>query len=433
MIFEILITLLLVFLNGFFVAAEFAIVKVRASQIELFARTGNRVAYFLNDVMKNLDGYLAATQLGITLASLALGWVGEEVVAKIVLTTMQSMEFDTTLNTAHAIAIPIAFFLITVLHIVFGELIPKSIAIQYAFKTSVFVSFPLRVFYIVFKPFIFSLNGFANLILKLSGISLKHDDNHSTDELKYLIKKGNESGTIENTNYDIINNAVDFSEKSVRQILIPRTDVIALDINRVTEDVLNKLIDEGYSRIPCYKGNLDTIVGIIYLRDILIMLKRPHKSHISTLLRPIIFVPESKKLGPLLKELQKKHIHLAVVVNEFGGVEGIVTMEDIIEELIGDIQDESDEESSIVEKDKGTFKITATASIRDINKFLPQSIEEDKRYDTLAGAIISHAERMPNVNEKICFDGYEFTVLKRLRNRISLVRARELTKIERSL
>jgi CBS domain containing-hemolysin-like protein len=424
MIFGVLITLFLVFLNGFFVAAEFAIVKVRASQIELYLRTGNPMAAILKNVVKNLDGYLAATQLGITLASLALGWIGEEVVAELVLTVMHSMNFEGTLVMAHAIAIPIAFALITVLHIVFGELIPKSVAIQYALKTSVFVSLPLQLFYLVFSPLIFVLNGFANLILKAVGITLKHDDSHTTDELKYLIQKGSESGTIASSNYDIINNAFEFSEKSVRQILIPRTEIVALDTTHITSDVVDLLIEEGYSRIPCYEGSLDNILGVIYLRDILIRLRQKKKLETPDLLRPVIYVPETKKLGSLLTEFQKKHIHLAIVVDEFGGVSGIVTMEDILEELIGDIQDESDEEAYIVKEEGDWLKIIATASIRDINKFLPHPLQEDRRYDTLAGALITHLGRMPNINEKSVFEGYEFTILKRVRNRITLVRAK---------
>lgn len=426
MIFELLLTFFLVFLNGFFVAAEFAIVKVRGSQIEVSARSGNLMAKLAHRIVQDLDRYLAATQLGITLASLALGWVGEEVVAEIILAGMQAMAFEVSSQVAHAIALPVAFLFITVLHIVFGELIPKSLAINNALKVSLFISFPLRLFYVIFKPFIFLLNGFANRILKLVGINTMHDESHSADELKYLMRRGSDIGTIENTSYTIIENAFEFTKKSVRQILIPRTDVVALDINNVSEDVLDRLIEEGYSRIPCYEGNLDAVVGVIYLRDILAKIRRSELVEISTILRPTLFIPESMKLGPLLKKLQKKHIHLAMVLDEFGGVSGIVTMEDILEELIGDIQDESDEESSVVEIEEGSFKVIATASIHDINKLLPRPVTEDKRYETLAGLIIAHVGNMPNVNEKIYFDQYECTILKRIGNRIVSVRLRDI-------
>lgn len=423
-IFELFLTFFLVFLNGFFVAAEFAIVKVRGSQIEMSARSENLMAKLASRIVKDLDRYLAATQLGITLASLALGWVGEAVVAEIILAGMHAMAFEVSSQVAHAIALPVAFLFITVLHIVFGELIPKSLAINNSLKMSLFIAFPLRLFYVIFKPFIFLLNGFANGILKLLGINTMHDESHSADELKYLIRRGSDIGTIENTSYTIIENAFEFTKKSVRQILIPRTDVVALDINNVSDDVLDRLIEEGYSRIPCYDGTLDTVVGVIYLRDILAKIRRNEVVEISTILRPTLFIPESMKLGPLLRQLQKKHVHLATVLDEFGGVSGIVTMEDILEELIGDIQDESDEESSVVEKEGSSFKVIASASIHDINRHLPHPLTEDKRYETLAGLIITHVGNMPNVNEKVYFDHYECTILKRIRNRIVLVRLR---------
>ena len=228
---DILITLLLVLLNGFFVAAEFAIVKVRASQLEMRVRSGSHFAIVAKRIISKLDRYLAATQLGITLASLGLGWIGEPVVAKILLDlmAMAGVQIDPAL--AHHIALPIAFLIITVLHIVFGELAPKSIAIQSSQRTVLFIALPLQFFFFVFRPFIFLLNGTANLILKAIGVStIQGQDVHSSDELKYLVKQGKESGEIEQADYDIIKNAFEFSERIAKQIMIPRTQVVAIDV-----------------------------------------------------------------------------------------------------------------------------------------------------------------------------------------------------------
>jgi CBS domain containing-hemolysin-like protein len=424
MLFYIFITITLVLLNGFFVAAEFAIVKVRVSQLELKAQAGTSGSTNLAiKIVNNLDGYLAATQLGITLASLALGWVGEPVVSKIIISLMTWAGIGISEAVSHQIALPIAFAIISVLHIVFGELAPKTIAIQKAEQTTLLLAYPLNFFYIIFRPFIWVLNGFANFILRLIGIKSMHDaEIHSSDELKYLIQQSNEGGNIESNNYDIIKNAFDFSERTAKQIMIPRNLIATLNVNTFNEQELEQLLEEGYSRIPCYEGSIDNTIGLIHIKDILKKLRKHEEIVIRDLIRPIIIIPENKKIGSLLKEFQVRHIHMAIIVNEFGGVEGIVTMEDIIEELVGEIQDEYDNEIPIVEKvDEFTFKVFATAPINDINNLLPIQFEEDKRFDTLAGIIIQEFGRIPSVGEKIKLEEYEATVLERAGNKLITV------------
>lgn len=423
MAFDIFITTFLVLLNGFFVAAEFAIVKVRASQIEMRALKGSGSAKLSAKIVNNLDGYLAATQLGITLASLGLGWVGEPVVSKIIIAFMDLFGLDIAEATAHQIALPVAFAIISVLHIVFGELAPKSIAIQKAESTTLFVAYPLNFFYIIFRPFIWVLNGFAAVILKMVGIKTVHGSEiHSSDELKYLIQQSSEGGSIETNDYDIIKNAFDFSVRNAKQIMIPRNLVAALNINNFNETELEKLLEEGYSRIPCYEGTIDNTIGIIYIKDILKRLRKNEEIVIRDLIRPVIIIPENKRIGSLLKEFQQKHIHMAVIVNEFGGMEGIVTMEDIIEELVGEIQDEYDNEIPVVETiDDNTFKVMATAPINDINHYLPYDLKEDKSFDTLAGVLIQRFGKIPNQNEKIRIDDYEATVIERTGNKLNTV------------
>ena len=426
---DILITLILVFFNGFFVAAEFAIVKVRASQLELKVQSGSYFAAVAKRIVSRLDRYLAATQLGITLASLGLGWIGEPVVAKILLDLMSFVGVQMHPDLAHHIALPVAFLIITILHIVFGELAPKSLAIQSSQRTILVVAIPLQFFFFVFRPFIFVLNGTANLVLRAIGIStIPGQDVHSSDELKYLVKQGKESGEIEQADYDIIKNAFEFSERIAKQIMIPRTQVVAIDVEDFQQEMVEQLIEENYSRIPCYAGSLDNIVGVVYLKDILIKLHSNESIKISAIMRSVLIVPETKYIAQLLKEFQSKHQQIAVVIDEYGGTQGIVTMEDILEELVGEIQDEYDNEIPFVEK-KGdkTYIVLASASLDDINELLPHPLTVNEEYETLAGYLILKLGRIPNINEKISMEDYEFTVLKKNKNSILLAQLIDIT------
>lgn len=428
MLIDLLITFLLVFFNGFFVAAEFAIVKVRASQLELKVKSGNHMAMVAKRIVSRLDGYLAATQLGITLASLGLGWIGEPVVAKIIISIMSMSGIVLEPELAHHIALPFAFLVITVLHIVFGELAPKSIAIQRSQRTVLLIAYPLQFFFFIFRPFIYLLNGTANLVLRSLGISsVQGQEVHSSDELKYLVQQGKESGEIEQADYDIIKNAFEFSERIAKQVMIPRTQVMAIDVEEFQQDMVARLIEENYSRIPCYADSLDNIVGVVYLKDILINLHKNETIKLSSIMRSVLIVPETKRIAQLLKEFQLKHQQIAVVIDEYGGTQGIVTMEDILEELVGEIQDEYDNEIPFVEK-KGekSYTVLASASLDDINELLPHPLSVNEEYETLAGYLILKLGRIPNLNEKVSFDNYEFTVLKKHKNTIIMAQLVDL-------
>ena len=428
----ILITLLFVFLNGFFVAAEFAIVKVRSSQLELKVQAGNRAAILSKHIVEHLDAYLAATQLGITLSSLALGWIGEPVVSKLIIGFMHLFDVSISESLAHAISLPVAFLIITFLHIVFGELAPKSIAIQRSEQTTLFVAYPLQAFYWLFRPVIWTLNGFANRLLRAVGLhSVSEHEIYSSDELKYLIdqaKGQTEDISIEeDTKYDIIKNAFEFSERTARQVMVPRTAMVAIDVNDYDEKTIENVIEESFSRIPCYEDSIDNIIGVVYLKDILKSLRIGNQIDVKSLVRPIAFIPETKRLVQQLKEFQIKRQQIAIVLNEYGGVEGIITMEDILEELVGEIQDESDNEIPFVEKtDENTYSIIATSAINDINDGLPHPIDRDKQYDTLAGYLIDKFGRIPVLKETLESEGYEFTILNKNKTSIVLVQARDL-------
>ncbi|MCF8452857.1 MAG: hemolysin family protein [Pedobacter sp.] len=418
-------TFFLVFLNGFFVAAEFALVKVRASQIEIKAKTGSRVAKIAKHMTQHLDGYLAATQLGITLASLGLGWVGEEVMTKIVSNFFNLINIDMSSSVATNIGHVLAFAIITVLHIVFGELAPKSLAIQRPIGTTMGIALPLHFFYLLFRPFIWLLNGFANFILKLLGISTigGHEAHHSSEELQYLLDQGKESGALETNEHELIKNVFDFNDRVVKNIMVPRTKISGIELNTPHKEVLDIIIREGYSRIPVYDETIDKIVGIVHAKDILPLLAENKECVLREIIRKPYFIPETKKINDLLSELQLKRIQIAIVLDEFGGTAGMVTAEDIVEELVGDIQDEYDEEKPIVEKvSANEFIIDATASIYDVNEYLPHDLPEDGDYDTVAGLVSEIFGKIPDVGEASDFNGYVITILKKADQNVESVK-----------
>lgn len=418
-------TFFLVFLNGFFVAAEFALVKVRASQIEIKAKTGSRVAKLAKHMTQHLDGYLAATQLGITLASLGLGWVGEAVMTDIVSRFFNFIQVDMSSSVATTIGHVLAFAIITVLHIVFGELAPKSLAIQRPIGTTMGIALPLHFFYLVFRPFIWLLNGFANFILKLIGISTLggHEAHHSTEELHYLLDQGKESGALETNEHELIKNVFDFNERVVKNIMVPRTKISGIELNTPHKEVLEIIIREGYSRIPVYDETIDKIVGIVHAKDILPLLADGKECVLRDIIRKPYFIPETKKINDLLSELQLKRIHISIVLDEFGGTAGMLTLEDIVEELVGEIQDEYDEETPIVEiVSENEFIIDATASIYDVNEFLPHDLPEDGDYDTVAGLVSEIFGKIPEVGETSDFNGYTITILKKADQNVESVK-----------
>lgn len=418
------LTFFLVLLNGFFVAAEFAMVRVRGSQIELQAKAGSRVAKVARSIMQDLDGYLAATQLGITIASLGLGWVGQEVVTTIMLNVFVLfgvvIKSVFIINTSHVIA----FALITVLHIVFGELAPKSMAIQRSVGTMMTISLPLRFFFLVFRPLIWLLNGFAGFILNLLGINPDQAEaHHSSEELQYLLEQGKETGALDSNEHELIQNVFDFNERVVKNIMVPRTKISGLDINTPQDELLEILITEGYSRMPVYDDVIDKIVGIVHAKDILPLLARSVKIILKDIIRKPYFVPETKKINDLMAELQQKRIQIAIVLDEFGGTAGMVTLEDIVEELVGEIQDEFDEEKPIVEKiNEREFIVNALAPIYDVNSHLPHDLPEDGDFDTVSGWLGDIFGKIPEVGEQKEANGYNITVLKKSDQNIESVK-----------
>jgi CBS domain containing-hemolysin-like protein len=422
---DIFFTLLLVLLNGYFVAAEFALVKVRSSQIDLLVQKGSNRAKITQKILQRLDAYLSASQLGITLASLGLGAYGEHVMSKIVSGIFRN--FDMIVN-EHFVTVPIAFSLITFLHITLGEQVPKMFGIKYSIETALFIAWPLRLFYFVFSPFIWLLNKSSNLILRILGIKkMGEDDVHSEEELRMILTESEEGGAIKPSENELIQNVFDFDDRIIKQIMVPQNRISALDVELGRTVMIQRVIDEGYSRLPVYLGDIDNVIGIVHSKDILKAVIDNKFKTIRDIMRPAHFIPESMHVNNLLRDFQKLHIQMAIVTNEFGATAGVVTMEDIIEELVGEIQDEHDEEKPIVEKKSETeYIVNAHSSIGDVNEALPMSLPENPKYETVSGLINFLWGRIPAVNEKRSYEGYEISILQRKKQTVEMVKLRIL-------
>lgn len=409
---DIIIVFLLVFMNGFFVAAEFAVVKVRKSRIETLVIEGNTNAKHTLKVVNDLNSYLSGCQLGITLASLGLGWVGEPALSNI-LSPFFNM-FNLSEVTAHSISFILAFSIITGLHIVLGELVPKSLAIITAEKIAMYTALPLIMFYNLTYPIMWLFNHTTNFILKIFGFSQmdEHDEAHTDEEIKLLVEESYKHGLIDKTELTFVDNIFDFSEKTVKDIMIPRTDMTCIFLEDSFDEIIKYALAEQLTRYPVCKDSKDNINGFIHIKDLYKLKIEGNNENIQSIVREIKFVPESMSISELLKIFKKEKIQIAIVIDEYGGTFGLVTIEDILEEIVGEIQDEFDEETEEIKKTKdGNYIVDGKVHIEDINELLDIQIEMEN-IDTIGGWIYSQLKSYPQVNDKINYKEYEFIILK---------------------
>lgn len=403
------LVLLLVFLNGFFVAAEFALVKVRHSRIDVLVKEGNRNAKFAQIIMRNLNGYLSACQLGITLASLGLGWIGEPAIAKLLQPVLQPLQIPETIQ--HTISFIIAFTIITSFHITLGEQFPKTYAIRMPEKITLMAAGPMILFYKIMFPFIWFLNGTSNWMLRKSGIEPtdEHETAHTEQEIRGLMKESNKSGLIDNAELTLMDNIFEFSETNAREIMIPRTEMICLYANLSYEENRQIAVTEMHTRYPVCDPDKDNVIGFVHIKD---LLKSDRGiGNIKKIIRPITKVPESMQISALLKLMQKRKTQMALLIDEYGGTSGLVTFEDIIEEIVGEVQDEFDEERPQIEKrDDSTHSIDGRLLIEEVNSYFGVEIESDD-YDTIGGWIYAQVEMPPKRSQRIDYNNeYEFVI-----------------------
>lgn len=393
------LAILLVALNGFFVAAEFALVKVRPTQIDPYVQEGHRRAEVARHMIRHLDAYLSATQLGITLASLALGWIGEPAFAWIIEPAVTAVAGENP-QLVHSIALTVSFLVITILHIVLGELAPKSVAIRKPEETALVVSLPLFLFYKITYPAIWLLNHTANFLLRLVGIAPVSEGElaHDEEELRLLLASTH-GGHMSKQKRELLDNIFELSHRVARQIMVPRQDVVYLSTTRTLAENLRIARRSGHTRFPLCEGDLDHVAGLIHIKDIF-RKERPIVS-LKDVAREIAFVPESLTLDRLLKRMRTERFHLAAVIDEYGGVSGIVTLETVIEEIVGQIQDEFDvEKPEIRIEEPGVYVVSGGMLIEDLEDELDLEFS-DRDEDTIGGVVLSELGRTPAVGDRV--------------------------------
>ncbi|HSB08804.1 MAG TPA: hemolysin family protein [Blastocatellia bacterium] len=417
------VVFLLVLANGFFVASEFALVSVRRSRIAALIAEGNKRARTVMRVIDHLDAYISATQLGITLASLALGWIGEQTLAEM-LTPLFHLVLPSPASAiaAHSIAVAVAFAMITFLHIVLGELAPKTLALERAEAAALAVARPMEIFYRAFKAPIWLLNRSGNMVLRWLGLrsTAEHAAAYSEEELRHLIALSHKSGHLIEDERQLINNVFDFTEATAETVMVPRTEMETLDAELSPAEMLDVFEQTGYSRMPVYRDSLDNIIGIVLQKDLSRVVRSGGSATLEQIVRPPVFVPTSMKLNDALRMLRRSSEHMAIVVDEHGGVEGLVTLEDLLEEIVGDIRDEHDEEAArqIVELPDGAYNVRGNLSIRDANKLLALDLPESDNYHTIAGFMMDRAGKLLKRGDSVDYNGMKLTVQASARNRI---------------
>ncbi|HIJ96396.1 MAG TPA: HlyC/CorC family transporter [Desulfuromonadales bacterium] len=419
-----LIVLMLVAANGFFVAAEFALVSVRYSRIAALAETGDRRSIVLLELLDNLNSYISATQLGITMASLALGWVGEPALSRLLEIPLRDRVSAAVL---HTFAFTMAFTIITFLHIVLGELAPKTLALERTERIALAVAWPMRLFHKLFMWPIVLLDYAGRGVVRMLG--LRTSDNHSSvytiDELRQIIDVSRTSGTLEADEQRLLHRVFEFSDSEVQDVMIPRNAIAALPVTATLGETRQAFTTLGYTRIPVYRDQLDNIAGIVVRRDLEPFLSQSAsvEFHLEKLLRPPRFIPANAQLSVALKQMQAARTHMVFVVDEYGGFEGIVTLEDLIEEIVGEIDDEYDDVSpSQITEDTGSYLLDGMLTVREVNLRLGLQLPEDALYSTLAGFMIAQAGRLLNQGDGITFQGSRFVVESIDRRRIQQVR-----------
>ncbi len=432
-IFDALIILFFVFLNGFFVAAEFAIVKVRFTQIEPLVQKGNWRAKIAKSLITNLNACLSATQLGITMTSLALGWIGEPLIAD----KLRPLFFNIGIKSSeilHAVSFGLAFSIITFLHIVLGELAPKSLAILEAKKVTLWVAYPLKVFSVVFKPIIWSLNELANIILRIFGIHAVTESElkHSEEELRLLLTHDHHGSALTKM---ITLNAIDFYRKQARHAMVPRKEIIALSVHAPVKDNIAIMRKHKYSRFPVFNDSIDNIIGIVYTKDIF-----KHDIHLQpnfsldSVIRDAFFLPETASLEKVLTTILQKKTHMIILADEYGGTAGLITLENVLEELVGNIQDEYDREMpEIVKISENEFSVAGNVTTNDVEKLLGTELSPlDIR--SIGGFLIDKLGHIPQNGEAIQIQNNKFTIEKVIDNVVESVHIKkQIVPIEKTI
>ena len=412
---NIFIILFLLFVNGFFVAAEFSLVKVRKTRLEQLCNEGNSNAKKAMKLVDDVNKMLAAAQLGVTIASIALGWVAESTIVQLIEPVIRLFAGSLAHVSSHVVAVPISFVLVTYFHVLLGEQLPKCISLRHPETIALLVSTPMDMFITIFKPFVWLLEVSGNKIL--SACHANSEDAslvHSTEELDMLVDASYNEGVLNETEAEMLHNMFKFSDLMAKQVMIPRTDMVCIP-GDITYEELNKVaLENQYTRYPVYEENIDKILGFIHVKDLYSLTMKHEAFSVQKLIRPLMLVPETMTLDNLIIEFRKLHCQIAVVIDEFGGTSGLITLEDVLEEIIGEVQDEFDEEAEADIKEIGedTYIANAMMRIDELVKFfdLKESLFEEDDVDTIAGLVVKLLGRIAQVGDTVSFNGLTFTV-----------------------
>ena len=408
------IVIILVLANGFFVAAEFSLVSVRQTRIAELVAQGNVSAAAVQKAIQNPDKVIAATQLGITLASLGLGWIGEPALAHIIFPIVNLFPADIQPELSHSLSAGLAFAIITFLHVVVGELAPKSIALQNPERTSLVVVRPTLWSEWIFKPAIWALNGTGNALLRLIGIkpATGHELVHSVEELKMLVSASTEGGVVEPQEREMLNAIFDFGDLLVRQVMIPRTEIVAVEADLPLEEIITLITESTYTKFPVFDDNIDQILGIVHVKDMLHTMQEPgwQKCTARSLVREPVYIPETISVGALLHQFRDNRQHIAIVLDEYGGTAGLVTLEDLLEEIVGEVSDPFDKiRPEFQIQPDGSILIDGMTLIEDVNAHLGLDLE-DPNYDTIAGYVLGKLGQIPKEKDSVEGDNVRLQV-----------------------
>ena len=420
LIFNLILVFLLLLINAFFVASEFALVSVRRTRLTQLANEGNRNAELALKAIENINKYMAATQLGITVASIGIGWVGEASIVKLILPVFTFISWLDPNIAAHTVAVVISFAIVTLMHVVIGELVPRSIALQHSEKTTLFIIRPMQFAKVIFKPFIWILNGCGNILLKL--INIKPEEyhlSHSTEELNMLIDASYNDGVINETEKDMIQNVFKFSDLCAKQVMIPRTDVTCIPVDISLEELKQITCESQYTRYPVYEEDLDNIIGIIHIKDIYASVLK-NEFDIRKLIRKPMMVPETVNIDKLLLDFKQQQNQMAIVIDEFGGTSGIITLEDVLEEIFGEVQDEfdDDEVEDLVKISDTCYDVNPMMRTDELSEVFNVHIE-DEDVDTIGGFVIKQLGRLAEKNDTVVYENLEFVVKEISKTRIT--------------
>ena len=427
-----LIVILLVAANGFFVASEFALVGVRSSRIETLAAAGSRSAKRLLTLLQNLNAYLSACQLGITLASLALGWIGEPAIARVLEGPLSGLSE----TWRHTISFLVAFSIITSLHIVLGEQSPKLLGLALAERVALAIALPMELFYRVFSWPIRALDWASVRTVKIFGINAdaEHASTYTEPEIRRLIDISRDSGHLRAEERRLIHRVFEFSDTVVREAMVPRTEMAAIPHTSTLEQITKAFDQYRYSRLPVYRESFDDVIGFIHSKDVMPFLLHPDKFRLEDVLQPPLYVVDTGRLEHVLRQMQKAKVHFGFVVDEHGGLEGIITLEDLLEEIVGDISDEHDEEvnEQITQVGERKYVLAGGLAVRDLNRRLKLSVPESETYTTVGGFLMTEAGHVLKPGEAVKHDGLLFHVERVEKRRVMRVRLEILDAAEKT-